>query len=76
MQAFAHSLERLFAQLGLPDKPADIERFISAHRPLARDTALVEAGFWTPAQATFLRELIVEDADWAVAVEELNARLH
>ena len=36
---------------------------------------LHEAAFWTPAQADFLREEILEDADWAEAVDELNVRL-
>ena len=37
---------------------------------------LEEAPFWSPAQATFLREEILEDGDWAEAVDELNLRLH
>ena len=35
-----------------------------------------EAPFWTPAQAALLKEEILEDADWAVVVDELNVRLH
>ena len=33
---------------------------------------LAEAAFWTPAQAGFLREAILEDADWAEVIDELN----
>ncbi len=71
-----HTLPQLFAQLGLPSEPPAIDAFVSAHRPLANDVALYRAPFWTPAQRTFLKEEIIEDADWAAAIEELNARLH
>lgn len=71
-----HSLQALFSQLGLPcDKPADIERFVGAHRPLPAATALHEAPFWTAAQAEFLREGIAEDADWAEVIDHLDALL-
>ncbi|WP_374326389.1 DUF2789 domain-containing protein [Azonexus sp.] len=71
-----HTLPQLFAQLGLPSEPPAIDAFVSAHRPLANDVALYRAPFWTPAQRSFLKEEIIEDADWAAAIEELNARLH
>jgi hypothetical protein len=65
----------LFDQLGLPSDGVAIESFIATHSPLPSDVVLSEATFWTSAQATFLREEIVEDADWAEVVDELNARL-
>lgn len=33
------------------------------------------AAFWTDSQKAFLREEILEDADWAHVVDELNVRL-
>lgn len=71
-----HTLPQLFAQLGLPSEPPAIDAFVSAHRPLANDVALYRAPFWTPAQRSFLKEEIIEDADWAAAIDELNLRLH
>lgn len=71
-----HTLPSLFAQLGLPDVPEAIEHFIASHRPMPDSMRLEEAPFWSPAQATFLREEILEDGDWAEAVDELNLRLH
>jgi hypothetical protein len=65
----------LFRQLGLPDDPTAIDRFIAAHRPLPAGMALCDAPFWTPAQAQFLREQIGQDADWSELVDELAARL-
>lgn len=71
-----HGLSELFAQLGLPSDPEGIEAFIATHRPLGQDVALYRAPFWSQAQRAFLKEEIIEDADWAPAIDELNTRLH
>ncbi|WP_153109546.1 DUF2789 domain-containing protein [Propionivibrio limicola] len=76
MEANVHTLSNLFAQLGLPSGSAEMEDFIASHRPLGNDVALYRASFWTPAQRTFLKEEIIEDADWAGVIDELNERLH
>jgi hypothetical protein len=75
MEMPLHSISNLFAQLGLPAEPAAIDSFIAAHA-LPGGVRLAEAPFWTPAQATFLREEILDDGDWAEVVDELNLRLH
>ena len=71
-----HSINNLFAQLGLPSDQAAVENFIKTHSPMATDVVLSDAPFWTPAQASFLCEEILKDADWAEVIDELNARLH
>ncbi|MCB1888868.1 MAG: DUF2789 domain-containing protein [Rhodocyclaceae bacterium] len=76
MEQPIHSMSNLFAQLGLPSDTASIARFIEHHRPLPESMRLSEAPFWSPAQASFLREEIQEDADWAPVIDELNADLH
>ncbi len=76
MEAPMHSMSNLFAQLGLPADADSIEHFIAAHSPLATGITLADASFWTPAQASFLNEKILEDADWAEVIDELNAELH
>ena len=53
-----------------------IEEFIASHGPLPEDVALYRAPFWTASQRAFLKEEIIEDADWAGVIDELNARLH
>lgn len=68
-------MSNLFAQLGEPSDAAAIERFIAAHAPLAENVQLYEADFWTPAQAGFLREALVDDAEWAEVVDELSNEL-
>lgn len=76
MEASLHTLNHLFAQLGLPAGDAEIDSFIHKHRHLAGYISLADAPYWTPAQATFLREEILKDADWAEVIDQLNARLH
>lgn len=75
MEKATHELGDLFRQLGLPDTPAEIERFVASHRPLPPGTTLADAPFWSPSQAQFLREEINEDADWAELVDTLAAML-
>ena len=76
MESTMHTLNNLFAQLGLPSDDAAIESFIKSHRYLATSLSLSEAPFWTPAQAAFLGEEIINDADWAEVIDQLNALLH
>lgn len=76
MEPSLHTLNNLFAQLGLPHSDEEIETFIQAHSHLAGYITLAEAPWWTPAQAAFLREEILKDADWAEVIDQLNARLH
>lgn len=76
MELPVHTMNHLFAQLGLPSDEGSIERFIAEHSPLPERLPLAAAPFWTPAQAGFLREEVLEDADWAEIVDQLNVRLH
>lgn len=75
METSPHTMSTLFAQLGLPAEPAAIEKFIGTHRPLDNEIALYRAPFWTTSQRDFLKEEIIEDADWALVIDELNSRL-
>lgn len=76
MERPVHNMSNLFAQLGQPNDDAAIARFIDSHRPLESALQLHEAAFWTPSQAAFLRESILQDADWAEVIDELNVELH
>jgi hypothetical protein len=75
MQNQTHSMHNLFDQLGLPSESTAIERFFADHRPLPDHLALHEATFWKPGQADFLREEILDDADWAGVIDEMNGKL-
>ena len=68
-------LPELFEQLGLPASDEEIERFFATHS-LPQEIRLVDAPFWTPAQAALLKEQFLQDAEWAPVVDELTARLH
>jgi hypothetical protein len=37
---------------------------------------LQNAHIWTPAQAAFIEECLVDDSDWAEVVDQLNVQLH
>ncbi|MBC7565789.1 MAG: DUF2789 domain-containing protein [Pedobacter sp.] len=76
MESSIHTLNNLFAQLGLPSDEASINTFIKTHSHLATCVLLSEASFWTPTQAAFLREEILNDADWAEVIDQLNTSLH
>ena len=75
MELQARSLADLFAQLGLDSDQAGIDAFVASHS-LPDDVKLIDAEFWTPQQARFLKEELREDADWAPIVDELNVLLH
>ena len=75
MEAAMHRFHELFAQLGLANDAASIERFVATHAPLSVGTKLHDAPFWTPAQAAFLREACMQDADWAELADQLSVAL-
>jgi hypothetical protein len=75
METPMHSLVSLFAQLGLDNTDEAIDSFVSKNGPLPGNVQLDEADFWSPSQASFLKEAIDEDADWAEIVDQLDAML-
>lgn len=75
MDTSTHTLNTLFSQLGLPDSDRDIERFIETHKLYSNEVPLPEATFWSPSQASFLKEALDQDADWCEIVDVLDSRL-
>jgi hypothetical protein len=75
MEITTPTLATLFEQLGLDSDQASIDAFVSEHR-LTDDIKLIDAPFWTPQQAKFLKEELRVDAEWAPVVDELNELLH
>lgn len=75
MEVGYHTLPELFSQLGLPESDDAIEQFIGEHRPLPENVLLQDADFWNPSQADFLRQGRDLDAEWAIAIDELNTLL-
>ncbi len=75
MNSNHHRFTELFLQLGLPSDANGIKRFLDAHSPLGPSIRLENAPFWTNAQSTMLKEEILNDADWAEVVDQLNTAL-
>jgi hypothetical protein len=75
MDRQVHHFSDLFAQLGLPFDEQGIRHFLTLHSPLDEAVQLPDASFWSPTQATFLRDSLLEDSDWAELVDQLNAAL-
>ena len=75
MDTTAHDMTTLFEQLGLPAGEDEIAAFLREHQ-LPEDVRVSEAPFWNAGQRQFLREEWVEDADWAIVVDEFNEALH
>lgn len=75
MNSAHHTMQDLFAQLGLPDDDASIQAFTEQHRPLPMTVRIYDAPFWSVSQAALIREKLTEDADWSVLIDTLNVQL-
>jgi hypothetical protein len=71
-----HTINDLFAQLGLPNEEGDVREFVAQHGSMPDGVLLADAAFWSASQSRFLRQEILEDADWAQVIDELNLMLH
>ncbi|MFT6367370.1 MAG: hypothetical protein ACJARI_002827 [Bacteroidia bacterium] len=74
MDTSEHTMQSLFAQLGLPNNETAIDNFIHNNH-LPDEIPLESAAFWSAGQAQFIHEAISEDADWAEVVDHLDAQL-
>lgn len=70
-----HTMNDLFAQLGLPDTDEGINHFIRTHRSLPEILTLEKAPFWNKGQAQFIHEALHADSDWTELVDQLDTRL-
>jgi hypothetical protein len=68
-------MNTLFDQLGLESSDEKITAFIEKNKPIPLEIPLHQAYFWGDEQQALLKQLISEDADWAIVVDDLNARL-
>lgn len=75
MACKAPNLHGLFAQLGLAADELAILRFIHHHRPLSDGVPLLQAPFWTPAQAAVLWKLQRRSTPWRGVLAQLDAAL-
>mgnify|MGYP000142903240 CR=1 FL=1 len=75
METPIHSLTSLFDQLGLDSSSEKIKDFIRSNKPLPDGTELSNAECWNAAQASFLKQVKDDDADWAEIADQLDAML-
>jgi hypothetical protein len=74
MDTTDHSMQSLFAQLGLSTSDTAIDNFIQNNH-LPDEIPIENAAFWSAGQAQFIREAIAQDADWAEVVDHLDTQL-
>ena len=65
----------LFGQLGLPADSESIEQFIDKNKGLPHSIHIEDAPFWNESQAAFIQGSLIEDAEWAELIDQLNTRL-
>ena len=75
METTIHSIDLLFGQLGLDSTEQGVRDFINRNSPLPQGIVLHEADFWNPSQASFFKQMIDEDSNWAEIVDQLNCML-
>jgi hypothetical protein len=75
MEYQVHTLSSLFEQLGLDAQNTSIDNFITVNRTIPCNVELHEATFWNASQASFLKQMKDEDADWAGIIDQLDVML-
>ena len=75
METPIHTIAALFQQLGLGSSSEEIDSFIDSSSPLASNVMLHNADIWNTSQASFLKQMKDEDADWAEIVDQLDVML-
>lgn len=75
MDTSPKEMSELFAQLGLPSSPDEIKAFIKRYQPLDNKLRLADAPIWNDSQASFLKEKLRDDSDWALLIDSLSAQL-
>lgn len=75
MEKYHTTMSDLFEQLGLASEDSDIEQFISKHKGLRQGVHIEDADFWSRQQAEFIRSSLLEDAEWAELIDQLNTRV-
>ena len=75
MDTPSHPFHDLFAQLGLPSDAPGIASFLAMNAPLPGNVLLPDAPFWSLSPATFLREALQQDSDWAELADQLSQSL-
>ena len=75
MEKYHTTMSDLFDQLGLASEENEIEQFIQEHKGLRQGLHIEDADLWSRQQADFIKTALLEDAEWAELIDQLNTRL-
>jgi hypothetical protein len=67
---------RRLCSVGRPKEEGDVREFVAELGSMPDGVLLANAAFRSASQSRFLRHEILEDADWAQVIDELNLMLH
>ena len=62
----------MFQQLGLPTDKESIDHLIGKHEGINNSIYLHKASYWNEAQRAFLKEAIIEGAEWSAYKGDLS----
>ncbi|MGX9459925.1 DUF2789 domain-containing protein [Shewanella sp. A14] len=74
MDTTSNDLSHLFQQLGLPHHQENIEDFVNKNK-LEKHTLMIDADCWNPSQKAFLKEALLEDAQWSEVIDQLDVMM-
>ena len=74
MDTTSNDLSHLFKQLGLPHDQEGIDDFVIQNK-LAKHTLIIDADCWNPGQKAFLKEALLEDAQWSEVIDQLDVMM-
>ncbi|SBS26971.1 hypothetical protein MAQ5080_00687 [Marinomonas aquimarina] len=75
METQIHTINALFEQLGLDGSKRGIEQFVVDSSPIPSHVQIWDAPIWTESQASALKQMKAEDADWSEVVDQLDVML-
>ncbi|AZG72703.1 DUF2789 domain-containing protein [Shewanella livingstonensis] len=74
MDTTSNDLSHLFKQLGLADNQQGIDDFVKQNK-LDKHTLIVDADCWNSGQKAFLKEALLEDAQWSEVIDQLDVMM-
>ena len=74
MDTTSNDLSHLFKQLGLPHDQEGIDDFVLQNK-LEKHTLIIDADCWNSGQKAFLKEALLEDAQWSEVIDQLDVMM-
>jgi hypothetical protein len=75
MEKYHKTMSDLFEQLGLASSDEGIVDFISQNKGLRQGLHIEDAELWSRQQADFIKNALLEDAEWVELIDQLNTRI-